>query len=83
MNQLSYKVISQNNLMKKISLKKNVPYSAVLQKEKSPLTFDDTNSGRLLARICSRPGQTGRADGYVLEGIELEFYMKKIQKKNQ
>ena len=67
----------------KISLKKNVPYSAVLQKEKSPLTFDDTNSGRLLARICSRPGQTGRADGYVLEGIELEFYMKKIQKKNQ
>jgi small subunit ribosomal protein S8e len=67
----------------KISLKKNVPNSTVLQKEKPSLTLDDTNSGRLLARICSRPGQTGRADGYVLEGIELEFYMKKIQKKNQ
>ena len=37
----------------------------------------------LLARICSRPGQTGRVDGYVLEGIELEFYLKKIQKKHQ
>lgn len=39
-------------------------------------------SGKLLARICSRPGQIGRADGYILEGLELEFYMKKVQKKN-
>ncbi|EFJ24117.1 hypothetical protein SELMODRAFT_80565, partial [Selaginella moellendorffii] len=38
-------------------------------------------SGRLLACIASRPGQCGRADGYILEGKELEFYMKKIQKK--
>ncbi|EPS68749.1 hypothetical protein M569_06019 [Genlisea aurea] len=37
--------------------------------------------GRLLACISSRPGQCGRADGYILEGKELEFYMKKIQKK--
>ncbi|KAK4440513.1 40S ribosomal protein S8 [Sesamum alatum] len=29
----------------------------------------------------SRPGQCGRADGYILEGKELEFYMKKLQKK--
>ncbi|XP_020584959.1 40S ribosomal protein S8-like [Phalaenopsis equestris] len=34
--------------------------------------------GRLLASISSRPGQCGRADGYILEGKELEFYMKKI-----
>jgi len=40
-------------------------------------------SGKLLARICSRPGQIGRADGYILEGVELEFYMKKLQKKNR
>ncbi|EPS68663.1 hypothetical protein M569_06106, partial [Genlisea aurea] len=39
------------------------------------------SSGRLLASISSRPGQCGRADGYILEGKELEFYMKKIQKK--
>jgi len=33
---------------------------------------------RLLACIGSRPGQSGRADGYILEGRELEFYAKKI-----
>ncbi|KFK31870.1 hypothetical protein AALP_AA6G169300 [Arabis alpina] len=42
---------------------------------------DQFSSGRLLACISSRPGQCGRADGYILEGKELEFYMKKIQKK--
>ena len=42
---------------------------------------DQFASGRLLACISSRPGQCGRADGYILEGKELEFYMKKIQKK--
>jgi len=39
------------------------------------------NKGRLLACISSRPGQSGRADGYVVEGKELEFYQKKMQKK--
>jgi small subunit ribosomal protein S8e len=34
-----------------------------------------------LAIITSRPGQCGRADGYVLEGKELEFYQKKMMKK--
>lgn len=38
-------------------------------------------SGRLFACISSRPGQCGRADGYILEGRELEFYLKKMQKK--
>jgi small subunit ribosomal protein S8e len=37
--------------------------------------------GRVLACISSRPGQCGRADGYILEGRELEFYVKKMQKK--
>lgn len=31
------------------------------------------------AIISSRPGQSGRADGYILEGKELEFYVKKIK----
>ncbi|KAG3291254.1 RPS8-like [Ictidomys tridecemlineatus] len=35
--------------------------------------------GKLLACIASRPGQCGRADGYVLEGKELEFYLRKIK----
>lgn len=29
-------------------------------------------AGRLYACISSRPGQSGRADGYILEGKELE-----------
>jgi len=37
-------------------------------------------TGRLLAKITSRPGQSGRADGYILEGEELAFYQKKMVK---
>mmetsp|Transcript_3575 Transcript_3575/g.7383 ORF Transcript_3575/g.7383 Transcript_3575/m.7383 type:complete len:198 (-) Transcript_3575:997-1590(-) len=40
-------------------------------------------TGKFLARICSRPGQSGRADGYILEKAELEFYSKKFQKKKK
>lgn len=32
------------------------------------------NAGRLYAAISSRPGQSGRADGYILEGKELEVW---------
>lgn len=38
-------------------------------------------SGRILAKISSRPGQTGRCDGYILEGAELAFYQKQMAKK--
>ncbi|KAI5452979.1 ribosomal protein S8A [Naganishia albida] len=34
--------------------------------------------GRLFAVISSRPGQSGRCDGYVLEGKELEFYQRRM-----
>jgi len=34
---------------------------------------DQFNTGRVLAKISSRPGQSGRADGYILEGEELNF----------
>ncbi|KAI3981400.1 hypothetical protein MKX01_021523 [Papaver californicum] len=46
-----------------------------------PHIEEQFSGGRLLASISSRPGQCGRADGYILEGKELEFYMKKLQKK--
>ncbi|XP_065652130.1 small ribosomal subunit protein eS8 isoform X1 [Hydra vulgaris] len=42
---------------------------------------DQFSSGRLLACISSRPGQSGRVDGYILEGKELDFYSKKIKSK--
>jgi small subunit ribosomal protein S8e len=38
-------------------------------------------SGRLYACISSRPGQSGRCDGYVLEGKELDFYVKMLKKR--
>ncbi|XP_038993173.1 40S ribosomal protein S8-like [Hibiscus syriacus] len=44
---------------------------------------DQFSSGRLLAYISSQPGQCGRVDGYIMEGKELEFYMKKIQKNKE
>ncbi|XP_063697052.1 small ribosomal subunit protein eS8 [Culicoides brevitarsis] len=46
-----------------------------------PALEEQFAAGRLLAAIASRPGQCGRADGYILEGKELEFYMKKIKSK--
>jgi len=37
-----------------------------------PLLESQFAAGRLYATISSRPGQSGRADGYILEGKELE-----------
>lgn len=37
-------------------------------------------SGRLFAVVASRPGQSGRVDGYILEGEELAFYQRAIRK---
>ena len=37
-------------------------------------------AGRLCAVVASRPGQSGRVDGYVLEGEELAFYQRAIRK---
>ncbi|PHJ15160.1 ribosomal protein rps8 [Cystoisospora suis] len=46
-----------------------------------PLLEEQFNTGRLLACISSRPGQVGRADGYILEGEELMFYKRKMDRK--
>ncbi|ROT43743.1 40S ribosomal protein S8-B [Sodiomyces alkalinus F11] len=37
-------------------------------------------AGRVYAVISSRPGQSGRCDGYILEGEELAFYQRKLHK---
>jgi len=39
--------------------------------------------GRILARVTAKPGQVGRADGYILEAEELEFYEQKIRDKKK
>ena len=38
------------------------------------------DTGRLLAVVASRPGQSGRVDGYILEGEELAFYQRATRK---
>merc|ERR1740121_2090589 len=48
-----------------------------------PAVEEQFQSGRLLAAIASRPGQCGRCDGYVLEGEELTFYKRKLEKKKK
>lgn len=50
-------------------------------KKIDPNLADQFVVGRLYACVSSRPGQCGRCDGYILEGRELEFYMRKMQKK--
>jgi len=42
---------------------------------------DQFSTGRLYACVASRPGQSGRCDGYILEGKELEFYQRKLATK--
>jgi small subunit ribosomal protein S8e len=44
---------------------------------------DQFNQNNLLACISSRPGQSGRLDGYILEGKELDFYVKKLSAKKK
>ncbi|CAO2635065.1 40S ribosomal protein S8 [Lemmus lemmus] len=56
---------------KKGAKKKNAKISSLLEEQ--------FQQGKLLACIASSPGQCGRADGYVLEGKELEFYLRKIK----
>ena len=51
--------------------KKNAKISSLLEEQ--------FQQGKLLACIASRPGHCGRADGYVLEVKELEFYLRKIK----
>nr|CCA22399.1 40S ribosomal protein S82 putative [Albugo laibachii Nc14] len=46
-----------------------------------PKLDEQFTSGRILACVSSRPGQSGRADGYILEGKELEFYQRKLATK--
>ena len=46
-----------------------------------PKVEEQFSLGRVLACVSSRPGQCGRVDGYILEGNELQFYLKKLDKK--
>ena len=77
---------------KKAEVEEEVVKSSSLQKKLAerqktrtldPALDDAFSSGRLLACISSRPGQSGRCDGYILEGKELEFYSKQLRRKGK
>ena len=67
-------VKKSNHVTRKLEKRQN-------NRKLDPHIEEQFGGGRLLACISSRPGQCGRADGYILEGRELEFYMKKSQRK--
>jgi len=45
--------------------------------------LEQFEGGRLLAIVTSSPGQVGRADGYILEEEELDFYLRKIRERKK
>merc|ERR1712013_174893 len=74
----------EDPLLKKRSKSVTAKVAARKPSEKmDQLLEDQFRSNRLYACISSRPGQSGRADGYILEGAELAFYLKKMNKKNK
>lgn len=56
-----------------------VHHKSVAEGKIDPLLEQQFAAGRLYAAISSRPGQSGRCDGYILEGKELEFYIRRLK----
>ncbi|XP_076437991.1 small ribosomal subunit protein eS8-like [Babylonia areolata] len=66
--------VRSKKVMKKYEARKKVA-------KVEPALDEQFSAGRVLAKIASRPGKHGRADGYVLEGKELDFYLRKVKSK--
>merc|ERR1712039_105875 len=85
--ELNKKKIEESNKIREATKTSNSVKSkiAALQKDRviDQKVADQFNSGRLYAATSSRPGQSGRVDGYILEGRELEFYLKKLEKRKK
>ncbi|MCJ1407988.1 ribosomal protein S8A [Ptychographa xylographoides] len=62
------------------SVEKKQAARVTAQGKVDPALERQFEAGRLYAVIASRPGQSGRVDGYVLEGEELAFYQRAIRK---
>ncbi|KAK9899993.1 40S ribosomal protein S8 [Cystobasidium minutum MCA 4210] len=80
--------VSRKRVVKEGEAKEEVKQSAHVQRtleerkktaKIDPLLESQFQAGRLYACISSRPGQSGRADGYILEGKELEFYVRRLK----
>merc|ERR1712137_5191 len=70
-------------LAKKYELNEKHRVVVILGRVLDPNINSQFDTGRLLACISSRPGQCGRCDGYILEGKELEFYVKRMARKKK
>ena len=85
--ELNKKKIEESNKAREETKKSNSVKRKIegLQKDRQidQKVADQFNSGRLYACISSRPGQSGRLDGYILEGKELEFYLKKLERRKK
>jgi len=62
------------------SVEKKLATRMAAQGKVEPALERQFEAGRLYAVIASRPGQSGRVDGYILEGDELAFYQRAIRK---
>ncbi|KAF4581939.1 40S ribosomal protein S8 [Ophiocordyceps camponoti-floridani] len=71
--------VEQETKKSKSVEKKQAARFAASGKVEAPLE-KQFEAGRLYAIISSRPGQSGRCDGYILEGDELAFYQRKLHK---
>ena len=85
--ELNKKKVEESNKARE-GVKRSRSVKAKLEKRQADRQIDQKvadqfNSGRLMACISSRPGQSGRVDGYILEGRELEFYLKKLERKKK
>ncbi|KAI9797644.1 MAG: hypothetical protein M1835_007392 [Candelina submexicana] len=63
---------------KSVEKKQSTRFAA--QGKVEPALERQFEAGRLYAVVASRPGQSGRVDGYILEGEELAFYQRAIRK---
>lgn len=70
--------VAEEKKSKSVEKKQAARFAA--QGKVEPALEKQFEAGRLYAVVSSRPGQSGRVDGYILEGEELAFYQRAIRK---
>eukprot|EP00803_Ostreobium_quekettii_P009842 evm.model.scf_2594.1 EVM.evm.TU.scf_2594.1 scf_2594:1282-4746(+) len=78
-----YEVLPDFDNLKASSHVKRKLRARLAARKLDPKVAEQFQTGRLYACVSSRPGQMGRADGYILEGKELEFYLRKLHIKKK
>lgn len=78
-----YEILPDFEKMEKSSHVKRKLKARLVNRKVDPKVTEQFQTGRLYARIAARPGQSGRADGYILEGKELEFYLRKLHQRKK